>query len=102
MVLATNTARAKRLPAALGNRVGIIDQAGHRIVQPPAVRITAATGSAPPYDLFRRNSAAERGPGRAQPRPSKSEVGRKIGHAFAVGTLPATAHGGRGRRPAVD
>jgi hypothetical protein len=97
MVLATNTARGAR-----GNRVGIIDRAGHRIVQPPAVRGTAAIASAPPYDLFRRNSAAERGPGRAQPRPSKSEVGRKIGHAFAVGTLPATAHGGRGRRPAVD
>ena len=80
MVLATNTARGKRPPAALGNRAGIIDRAGHRIVQP--VRGTAATA--------RRHLAIYLGDMQpsagqaAQPRPSKSEVGRKVVHALTL------------------
>lgn len=62
MVLATSPARGKRLPSALGNRAGIIDQAGHRIVQP--VRGTAATARRRLAIYLGGYSATERGLGR--------------------------------------
>ena len=95
MVLATNIARGKRLLAALGNRAGIIDQAGHRIVQP--VRGTAATARrrlAIYLGDIRQPSAGQA----AQPRPSKSEVGRKVVHALTLfGACNALARSTRAR-----